>query len=95
MIKQLHLIIKGRVQGVYYRQSTKQKAEELGVYGVVKNLENGDVDVVAEGEEDKLNLLLDWCWKGPEKAEVKDISVKWRQAENKCNFFSIEHQKAY
>jgi acylphosphatase len=89
MIKQLHLIIKGTVQGVFYRQSTKQKAEELGVYGVVKNLENGDVDVVAEGEEDKLKMLLDWCWKGPENSDVEDIIVKWRSCENKYSAFRI------
>jgi acylphosphatase len=83
MIKQLHLIIKGKVQGVYYRQSTKQKAEELGIFGYVKNLVSGDVEIMAQGEEEKLNSLLDWCRRGPQMAKVTNIKHTLKETANK------------
>ncbi len=72
----VHLIIEGKVQGVWFRESTKRKALSLGVTGWVRNLPDGTVEVVAEGDEDKVNELVKWCHKGPPAAEVKNVKIK-------------------
>lgn len=67
------IIISGKVQGVFFRQSTKEKALKLGVNGYVRNLADGRVEVVAEGE--KVYELIEWCRKGPADAIVKDVEI--------------------
>jgi len=76
MKKTIAITVKGKVQGVFYRQSTKEKARELGLTGVVRNLENGDVEIIASGESEKLNKLTEWSKTGPPKAVVSVIDVK-------------------
>lgn len=68
-------VIAGLVQGVFYRAQAKEKADELGLTGFVKNLNDGGVEIFAEGPEDKLRLLEQWCWKGPAKAKVTAVTV--------------------
>ena len=63
-------IISGHVQGVFFRASTKQQAEQLGLTGYAKNLTDGKVEVVAFGEEPKIQQLQQWLWLGPEHAQV-------------------------
>ena len=70
------LLIQGKVQGVFYRASTEQQAKMLGVTGYCQNLTDGRVQVVAEGLPDALQQLLEWCWQGPAKAEVRQIDVE-------------------
>jgi len=65
----------GRVQGVYYRASAKEKAEKLGLTGFVKNDKDGSVYIEAEGEEDMLQKLADWCLEGPQLAKVERVDV--------------------
>lgn len=67
--------VDGKVQGVYFRQSTKDKADTLNLKGTVENLEDGSVYIEAEGHEDQLGELLMWCTKGPQNAEVKGITL--------------------
>ena len=57
-MKCVHLLISGKVQGVFFRDNTRKKAEELGLKGYAKNLEDGTVEVVAEGNEEKINDLI-------------------------------------
>lgn len=71
--KKLH--ITGKVQGVFYRDSTRQKANELGITGYVRNQPDGSVYAEAEGPEEALNAFIEWCHKGPPKAEVADVNV--------------------
>ena len=85
-MKCTHLIVSGRVQGVFFRANVKTKALQLGLKGYAKNLENGDVEVVAEGNEDKLKEFMDFIKKGPGIASVKGIQLKHRQPENFKNF---------
>lgn len=73
------IIAKGRVQGVFYRASAKQKANELGVTGWAKNSLDGSVEIVAEGEESTLLALIDWCKTGPADALVTDVEVDWKE----------------
>ena len=65
--------VKGRVQGVFYRACTQQQANQLQLTGHAYNLLNGDVEVVACGEEANVKQLQDWLWQGPEGAVVDDV----------------------
>ena len=72
---QVHILIKGTVQGVFFRQSTREKAQQLGLIGWVKNLPNGQVEVSAAGEKNKIDQLVLWCRTGPPMAIVDQITV--------------------
>ena len=85
----LTLKVTGKVQGVFFRASTLEQANILGLTGTVKNLQNGNVRIVAEGNKDSLNLLHEWCKIGPERAIVNSIDAKWETAENNFNTFEI------
>ena len=91
MNKRLHIIVKGRVQGVFYRHNTKVKALELDLSGYVRNMPSGEVEVVAEGPEEKLKMLLEWCRRGPEYAEVTDVEVKWDKFAGEFLGFSVKY----
>jgi len=71
----VHLKIIGQVQGVFFRAHTQEKAEELGVKGWVANDADGTVSVVAEGPENKINDLIDWCHGGPSTAQVDKVEI--------------------
>lgn len=75
MLKTLSIIVFGKVQGVYYRQSTKEKAIELGITGKVKNLRNGSVFITATGTAEQLALFTEWCKKGPPHALVAGVEI--------------------
>ena len=68
--------ISGRVQGVFYRASTRQKAIELGCAGYAANLDDGRVEVLVVGEPHSVQLLLDWLWRGSPGSEVKFVEVR-------------------
>lgn len=68
--------ISGRVQGVFYRASTRQKATELGCAGYARNLPDGRVEVLAVGEPQAVQSLVDWLWQGPPAADVKQVDVQ-------------------
>jgi acylphosphatase len=68
--------VTGRVQGVWFRSSTKQKADELGLKGWVRNMDDGSVEAVFQGEEDKINDMIKWCHVGPSLAKVKKVYVE-------------------
>lgn len=70
-----HLVIHGRVQGVWYRESMRLEAERLGVTGWVRNRGDGAVDAVVQGEEDAVVALIAWCREGPPAARVDDIEI--------------------
>jgi acylphosphatase len=76
MVQTLSITISGKVQGVYYRQSAKEKAQELGITGSVKNLPNGDVFLMATGAPEQLKQLVEWCRIGPSRAVVKNVQVQ-------------------
>lgn len=68
--------VAGNVQGVWYRQSTKEKAGELGITGIVRNQPDGTVLIIATGTREQLEQLASWCKQGPPKASVTNIDVK-------------------
>ena len=75
MLQTISIIVKGKVQGVFYRQSTREKAKELGITGTVENLDNDDVEIIATGTIEQLDRLTDWCKQGPPRANVTDIII--------------------
>jgi len=72
----VHLVISGRVQGVFFRYATQEEATRLGVTGSVRNLKNGSVEVIAEGEEAPVEQLVRWCHKGPPSAQVREVEIE-------------------
>lgn len=70
-----HCLITGKVQGVFYRQTTQEKAKALGLTGWVRNLPNGSVECVICGDEDAVQSLCDWLWLGSDAANVTDVKV--------------------
>lgn len=86
----MSLKIYGEVQGVFYRTQTKQKANELGLSGWVRNEPDGTVEIVAEGEEENLKKLIDFCYNVP-SARVEKIDVGWEEARGECGEFKIRY----
>lgn len=72
-MKAIHLVIHGRVQGVFFRKYTYEKANDLQLKGLVRNLPNGDVEVIAEGTEDVLEEFVTWCYQGSPASKVERI----------------------
>jgi acylphosphatase len=75
-LKHIKLTVKGRVQGVWFRASTKEQADKLGINGYVRNLLNGNVYIEAEGMQEQLQLFVIWCKKGPRLAHVSEVIEK-------------------
>ena len=88
----VHLKIHGDVQGVFFRAHTQEKAEKLGdVFGWVANNADGTVDIVAEGPENKVNELADWCQSGPSTAQVKKVDMEKLTYTGEFEDFSIRY----
>lgn len=83
-------LVTGRVQGVFYRASTQDAALRLGLTGWVRNLENGSVELLACGEEEKLQELERWLWQGPPHAKVEQVTAQ-ECAEQPFTGFSMRH----
>ena len=86
-----HLIIKGRVQGVFFRHNTNKEANRLGLTGWVRNLSSGDVEVVAEGERSTVDDLITWCHRGPSMARVDDVAVTWETYTGEFTGFTVAY----
>lgn len=85
----VHVFISGKVQGVYYRQNAADKAQQLNVQGWIRNLKDGRVEGVFEGEKANIDRLLSWCNKGPKDAFVKDLEIIQEQYKNEYTNFQI------
>ncbi len=89
--KRLHAIVTGMVQGVSFRAYTQRQAVRLGLTGWVRNLPDGSVEVLAEGEADRLAELLDWLHDGPPSAEVTGVQASWEAASGEFDQFRIRY----
>lgn len=85
----VHLFIEGKVQGVFFRDSTRQQAEALGVSGWVRNLTDGRVEAVFEGPGDKVREMVAWCHRGPPMARVTGIVEKDGEREEGLRGFEV------
>ena len=71
----IHIIIKGKVQDVFYRVTAKKAADNLGINGWIKNTKSGNVELKASGEKEALDKLVEWCRMGPAEAVVTEVVV--------------------
>jgi acylphosphatase len=85
-VKHLDIRVSGKVQGVFFRASTKEQADQLRVKGFVRNEPNGDVYIEVEGDEGKLKIFSDWCRWGPNGARVDSIKVDEAALKNFTSF---------
>ncbi|MCJ2533929.1 MAG: acylphosphatase [Candidatus Thermoplasmatota archaeon] len=86
-----HVFISGRVQGVFYRASTKNMAEQLGLKGWVRNTSDGRVEALFEGDETAVKDMISWCHKGPRSAEVSDVTVDYTKFLGEFEEFCITY----
>lgn len=84
-----HIYISGMVQGVFFRSNAKEKADELGIFGFMKNLPDGRVEAFFEGVEEKVQKMVRWCQQGPEIAKVEKTDVTWEDYTGEFSDFSI------
>jgi acylphosphatase len=83
--------ISGRVQGVWFRASTREQARRIGVDGWVRNLPDGSVEVFMQGEDEKVDRLLSWCYQGPPGAHVLSVDYSDVVIDQTVKGFSIRH----
>ena len=89
MEKRLHIAVGGRVQGVWFRDSTRKLARALGLRGTVWNRSDGRVEIIAEGEEHSLRQLLAWAGEGPPAARVDELESDWTEPSGEFSGFEI------
>ena len=89
MIERLRLIVEGRVQGVFYRRFIADKAAELALKGWVRNLQDGNVEILAEGERASLEDIIQHCQKGPPGAKVGQVKREWLKATHDLTTFRV------
>lgn len=75
MKKSVSIKVTGKVQGVFFRQSTLRKASDLGIFGFVRNEDDGSVYIEAEGNEEQMNHFMEWCRRGPASARVDKTEI--------------------
>lgn len=80
------LVVKGKVQGVFYRASAREKAEGLGLFGWVKNRADGAVEIWVEGEDRFVQEMTEWCRLGPARARVEEVEIKVVEPEGYLDF---------
>jgi acylphosphatase len=86
-----HVFVSGRVQGVFFRQNTLERAKSLGLIGWVRNTEDGRVEALFEGEKEKIEKMLEWIKKGPSLARVEKVEVKWEDFKGEFEDFEIKY----
>ncbi len=88
-MKQCRILIFGFVQGVGFRHFVRSKAHKLGLTGWVKNLPDGSVEAVFQGDKSSIEQIIEQCKKGPFLSEVEGVDVQWEQPQQELNAFDI------
>ncbi len=88
-ISTAQVVVIGRVQGVFFRQTTKKKAQSLGLVGWVRNQPDGSVQLQATGPKGVVMQLIEWCRKGPATARVDELQIVWLEAPQLSGQFEI------
>lgn len=86
-----HIFVSGRVQGVFFRSSTEEMAHFLNVFGWVRNTPDKRVELIVEGEKEKIEKLIEWLKKGPPLAKVENVEIKWEEYKGEFNDFKIRY----
>ncbi|PIT92676.1 MAG: di-trans,poly-cis-decaprenylcistransferase [Candidatus Harrisonbacteria bacterium CG10_big_fil_rev_8_21_14_0_10_42_17] len=93
--KRLTVTISGRVQGVFFRRGVRDQAVSFSLTGYAKNLTNGSVEVVVEGDSSRLQSFLDWCYQGTRLSKVESLYFAWSDSANEFTTFSIVREGNY
>ena len=88
---QVKVVISGKVQGVFYRAHTQNTADRLGIKGYVKNLANGSVEAVFEGDQPAIDQMINWCNKGPEMSRVENVQTQEIKPLTNFKIFEIRY----
>lgn len=87
-----HIIVSGKVQGVFFRRNARQKANELKLSGWVKNTADNNVELFVQGTKKDVENFIEWCWQGPLKAKVDNVYVEVKEANNSLKEFVIIYE---
>jgi acylphosphatase len=85
-VKRAHVIVRGQVQGVFFRAEARDRAASLALGGWVRNNSDGTVEAVFEGEDERVESIVEWCRRGPALAQVEDVDVSWEQPRGESGF---------
>lgn len=85
-VARAYVRLSGRVQGVFFRAETRDRARSLGLAGWVRNAHDGSVEAAFEGPSERVRSMLEWCRRGPALAEVEDVSVEWEEPQREHGF---------
>lgn len=88
-VERMRVRISGRVQGVFFRDSTREKAESLALAGWVRNTPGGDVEAVFEGSGKSVREMIEWCESGPPQAKVENVETSREPPENNLRGFEV------
>ena len=86
-----HVFVSGRVQGVFFRSETKHKADRYDVKGGVRNLPDGRVEAVFEGEEEAVKALIEFCKHGPSGARITNVDLRWENFTGEFDAFKVRY----
>ena len=89
--RRVNIFVSGLVQGVFFRSETRARARELGLFGWVRNLPDGRVEILAEGEKEKLEKLVEWVKRGPDSARVDGLEIDWQEYKGEFKNFEIKY----
>jgi len=87
--QRVHLFVKGKVQGVFFSQALKVMAKKKNVFGCVKNLKDGRVEAILEGEDVNVSSLVEWCHAGPANARVEDVEIRNEKYKGEFSKFEV------
>lgn len=90
-MKRLHVYISGRVQGVFFREDTRHTAAEFNITGWVRNMDDGRVEAVFEGEDSDVEKIIAWCKVGPPSSRVENVTTTEEQYTGSFQDFNIKH----
>jgi len=85
-LKRAKVIVHGAVQGVFFRVEARDRARSLGLAGWVRNVPDGTVEAVLEGDDERVELMVEWCRRGPAGARVEEVEVDWSEPEGEDGF---------
>ena len=86
MTKRARVIVRGHVQGVFFRSDARDRAQSLHVAGWIRNVPDGTVEAVFEGEPERVESMVEWCRRGPSGAQVEDVDVDWEEPSGESGF---------
>jgi len=85
-VKRAQVVVRGSVQGVFFRAETRDRARSLGLAGWVRNAADGTVEAAFEGDDEQVASMIEWCRRGPGSARVDDVEVAWVEPEGDAGF---------